>query len=80
MGLSSKNMKNQRVMEINITTANGAQTGLVTNIQYRHMGLADPANPVSFVAPAASLVHDVELGDATPEGVTLIRFNFTINA
>lgn len=80
MGLSSKNIRQQRVLEISITTANGAQTGLVTAMQYRHMGLGDAANPVVFTAPAASLVHDVELGDATPEGVTLIRFNFTVNA
>jgi hypothetical protein len=80
MGLSSKNMKTQRVLEISITTANGAQTGNVTAIGYRHMGLSDSSNAIGFVASAAGLVQDVELGEASPEGVTLLRFNFTIGA
>lgn len=80
MGLSSSNMKQQRVLELSVTTANGAQTGNVTAINYRREGLGDAAVAVTFTAPAAALTQNIEMGDAFPEGVTLIRMLYTIGA
>lgn len=80
MPLLSQNVKQQRVLEISVTTANGAQTGNVTAINYRREGLGDVATPVSFVAAAAGLTQNVEMGDAWPEGVTLIRMLYTVGA
>lgn len=80
MGLSSSNMKQQRVLELSVTTANGAQTGNVTAINYRREGLGDAAVPVTFTAPAAALTQNIEMGDAFPEGVTIIRMLYTIGA
>lgn len=80
MGLSSSNVKQQRVLELLVTTANGAQTGNLTAINYRREGLGDAAVAVPFVAAAASLNQIVELGDASPDGVTIIRLIYTVGA
>lgn len=80
MPLLSQNVKQQRVLEISVSTLNGAQTGNVTAINYRREGLGDAAVPVVFTAPAAALTQNVEMGDAWPEGVTLVRMLYTIGA
>lgn len=80
MPLFSSNVRQQRVLEIAISTLNGAQTGNMTALGYRREGLTDVLTPMSFVAPAAGLTQNVEMGDAWPDGVTLIRFIYTIGA
>lgn len=80
MGLSSSVVKQQRVLEISVSTLNGAQTGNVTAINYRREGVADAAVAVVFTAPAAALTQNIEMGDATPEGITIIRMLYTVGA
>lgn len=80
MGVFSANVRQQRVFEISLTTANGAQTGNVTAMGYRREGLTDVLTPLVFTAPAAGLTQNVEMGDAWPDGVTLVRFIYTIGA
>ena len=80
MPLLSQNVRQQRVLEISLATLNGAQTGNVTAIGYRREGLTDALVPLSFVAAAAGVTQNVEMGQAWPEGVTLIRFLYTIGA
>lgn len=72
-----------RIVEVVMTTANGAQTVVVSAINYyRTRGELDAANPFVFAAtfPAASASpYEVVLGELVPPG-TILRLKVTINA
>ena len=80
MGLSSRNMKNQRVLEIAVTLDESDNTILITSVKTRHDGIGGESFDVKAEFNAASTTEGIaELGEAL-NGHTLIRIIPTVQA
>lgn len=68
--------KQHRVLEIAITSDETANTVVITSVKYRRDGRSGTAFDVAFSAGAAgtnATGHETVLGEAVPQGVTMIR-------